>query len=81
MGRKAGELVRQDRGFDAFIPNPLPLEIQYDDELHLLLSRADAALARLDGVTEVLPNPDIFVAMCVKKEALLSAQVQGTQIS
>jgi len=81
MGRKAGELVRQKGGYDTFIPNPLPPEIQYDDELHLLLSRADAALARLDGVTEVLPNPDIFVAMYVKKEALLSAQIEGTLVS
>jgi Fic family protein len=81
MGRKAGEFVRQDRGFDAFIPNPLPPDIEYDDELHFLLSKADAALARLDGVTEVLPNPDIFVAMYVKKEALLSAQIEGTQVS
>ena len=81
MGRKAGELVRQDGGYDAFIPCPLPPEIQYDDELHFLLSKADAALARLDGVTEVLPNPDIFVAMYVKKEALLSAQIEGTLVS
>jgi len=81
MGRKAGELVRQDGGYDAFIPCPLPPEIQYDDELHFLLSKADAALAHLDGVTEVLPNPDIFVAMYVKKEALLSAQIEGTLVS
>jgi len=81
MGRKAGEFVRHDRGYDVFIPNPLPPEIIYDDELHFLLSKADAALARLDGVTEVLPNPDIFVAMYVKKEALLSAQIEGTQVS
>ena len=81
MGRRAGEFVRHDRGYDVFIPNPLPPEIVYDDELHFLLSKADAALARLDGVTEVLPNPDIFVAMYVKKEALLSAQIEGTQVS
>ena len=74
-------LVRQNGGYDAFIPYPLPPEIEYDDELHYLLSKADAALARLDGVTEVLPNPDIFVAMYVKKEALLSAQIEGTQVS
>ncbi len=73
--------MRQDRGYDAFIPNPLPPDIEYDDELRLLLRKADAALARLDGVTEVLPNPDIFVAMYVKKEALLSAQIEGTQVS
>ena len=81
MGRKAGEFVMQRGGYEAFIPYPLAPDITYDDELRLLLSQADAALARLDGVTEVLPNPDIFVAMYMKKEALLSAQIEGTQVS
>ncbi len=81
MGRKAGEFVKQPGGYEAFIPYPLAPDIMYDAELRLLLSKADAALARLDGVTEVLPNPDIFVAMYVKKEALLSAQIEGTQVS
>jgi Fic family protein len=81
MGRKAGEFVKQPGGYEAFIPYPLGPDINYDAELRLLLSKADAALARLDGVTEVLPNPDIFVAMYVKKEALLSAQIEGTQVS
>ncbi|MCX6692460.1 MAG: Fic family protein [Methanoregula sp.] len=81
MGRKAGEFIKQPGGYDVFIPSSLPPEIEYDDELLLALSKADAALARLDGVTEVLPNPDVFVAMYVKKEALLSAQIEGTQVS
>lgn len=81
MERKAGEFVKQSGGYNAFIPDPQPPRITYDAGLQLLLSKADAALARLDGVTEVLPNPDIFVAMYVKKEALLSAQIEGTQVS
>jgi len=36
-------------------------------------------LAKLDGITTVLPNPELFVAMYVKKEALLSSQIEGTQ--
>ena len=61
--------------------------IRYRRKLNTMTScisssqKLDAALARLDGVTEVLPNPDIFVAMYVKKEALLSAQIEGTQVS
>lgn len=81
MPRKAGEFIETKYGYDVFIPNPLPPDITYDDELQLLLSKADGALARLDGVTEVLPNPDLFVAMYVKKEALLSAQIEGTEVS
>jgi Fic family protein len=81
MNRRAGEFTVTKFGYEVFIPNPLPPDIRYDDELQLLLSKADGALARLDGVTEVLPNPDLFVAMYVKKEALLSAQIEGTQVS
>ena len=81
MGGKAGELVRQGRGYDAFIPRPLPPDIEYDDELHLLLSEADAALVRLEGVAGFLPDPGILVAMYVKKEALLSTQIDDAQVS
>lgn len=42
---------------------------------------ATLALGRLDGITETLPNPDLFVSMYVKKEALLSSQIEGTQAS
>lgn len=42
---------------------------------------ADRAIARLDATTEFLPNPDLFVRMYVRKEALLSTQIEGTQAS
>lgn len=44
-----------------------------------LLSRADQAVGRLDGVTRTLPNPDLFLAMYVRREAVLSSQIEGTQ--
>jgi Fic family protein len=50
-----------------------------DDEMWSLLSEADRALGRLDGSTEALPNPDLFVVMYVRKEAVLSSQIEGTQ--
>lgn len=79
---RAGIFVLQDAGYEAFIPNSLPpKDLVIDDELQLLLSKADGALARLDGVTQVLPNPDLFVAMYIKKEALLSSRIEGTQAS
>jgi Fic family protein len=46
-----------------------------------LLSDADRKLGRLDGITQILPNPALFVAMYVRKEALLSSQIEGTQAS
>ena len=46
-----------------------------------LLSAADLAVGRLDGVAHILPDPDLFVAMYVRREAVLSSQIEGTQSS
>ena len=83
IASRMGITVRQKGGYQAYIPKPLPPKppVHFDDELHQLLSEADRALARLDGMTTVLPNADLFVAMYVKKEALLSSQIEGTQAS
>lgn len=80
---RAGSYILQPAGYRAFIPNPLPSDpaLQLDNETILLLSQADRALGRLDGTTEILPNPDLFVAMYVRKEAVLSSQIEGTQAS
>jgi len=80
---RAGKFITQLSGYETFIPNPLPPypPFKYDDQLQFLLSEADRALARLDGVSSVLPNPDPFIAMYTKKEALLSSQIEGTQAS
>src|SRR6185369_667577 len=50
-----------------------------DSELTRLLSDADRSLGRLDGIGSVLPNPDLFVAMYVRQEAVLSSRIEGTQ--
>jgi Fic family protein len=78
---RSGQYVKQAGGFAAFIPAPLPPNppLIFDLELNRLLSEADRALGRLDGVTSVLPNPDLFVAMYVRHEAVLSSQIEGTQ--
>lgn len=80
---RAGQYVEQIEGYKAFIPNPLPPvpEINMDQEMWNLLSQADRALGRLDGATDALPNPDLFVFMYVRKEAVLSSQIEGTQAS
>lgn len=81
--RRAGAYVQQLTGYRAFIPKPLPPDppLQVDVEMLDLLSKADLALGRLDGVSEILPNADLFVAMYVNKEAVLSSQIEGTQAS
>jgi len=81
--RSTGKYVRQLEGYRAFIPEEIPpsLPIQYDEEIQTLLSKADRALGRLDGSIEALPNPDLFVFMYVRKEAVLSSQIEGTQAS
>jgi len=78
---RAGQFVRQIEGYSAFIPAPLPPvpPPDLDGETINLLSRADRALGRLDGVTSILPNPELFVAMFVRQEAVLSSQIEGTQ--
>jgi cell filamentation protein, protein adenylyltransferase len=81
--RISGLPVRQLEGYEAFVPNNLPPKpsIVFDEELQSLLSKADRALGRLDGSVQSLPNPDLFVFMYVRKEAVLSSQIEGTQAS
>ena len=78
---RAGRYVQQTTGYRAFVPEPLPPEppIVFDGELQTWLSNADRDLARLDAIADVLPNPDLFVAMYVRHEAVLSSQIEGTQ--
>lgn len=80
---RAGRYVTQLTGYRAFIPAPLPPSppVDLDGQLHERLSDADYALGRLDGAVLTLPNPDLFVFMYVRKEAVLSSQIEGTQSS
>ena len=80
---RAGTYQNQATGYRAFIPAPLPPDppIAMDDELQMLLSAADRALGRLDGSIQTLPDSDLFVLMYVRKEAVLSSQIEGTQSS
>src|SRR5271163_4839270 len=78
---RAGTFVAQPSGYRAFLPAPLPPDppIALEGELLSLLSEADIALGRLDGVVKVIPDPEFFVAMYVRREAVLSSQIEGTQ--
>jgi cell filamentation protein, protein adenylyltransferase len=77
---RAGRFIRQPAGYTAFVPTPLPPDPLIDlGRLSALLSSADQAIGRLDGVGLTLPNPELFVAMYVRREAVLSSQIEGTQ--
>lgn len=79
---RAGRYVRQPEGYYAFHPAPFPSQdLDLSAGLVELLSRANLALGRLVGSTEILPNPDLFVFMYVRREAVLSSQIEGTQAS
>jgi len=80
---RSGRYLRQPSGYRAFIPSPLPPDppLAIESTLQTLLSAADYALGRLDGAVLTLPNPDLFVFMYVRKEAVLSSQIEGTQSS
>lgn len=83
MTNRAGEFVMQPSGYKSFVPHRLPPDppIDFDVEILRFLSEADRKLGRLDGITQILPNPELFVAMYVQKEAVLSSQIEGTQAS
>ena len=78
---RAGRYIQQSTGYRAFLPAALPPDppVAYSGELQTLLSAADRDLARLDAIASLLPNPDLFVAMYVRHEAVLSSQIEGTQ--
>lgn len=80
---RAGRFVRQPTGYRAFLPAPLPPDppVMLNGPISALLSRADQAVGRLDGAIFTLPDPDLFVAMYVRREAVLSSQIEGTQSS
>src|SRR3954452_8657789 len=83
---RAGDVVEVQSGpvgYSAFIPSPLPPEPPLDigPGLQALLDEANQALGRLDGVTLLLPDPGQFLYSYVRKEAVLSSQIEGTQSS
>lgn len=78
---RGGTWVLQPSGHRVFLPATLPPDppIKLDQSLIRHLSEADQAIARLDGMALILPNPDLFVAMYVRREAVNSSAIEGTQ--
>ena len=74
------ELGDDSGQYRAFHPAPLPPAppLDIDPAMQRLLDAANQALGRLDGITLLLPDPDIFIYTYVRKEAVLSSQIEGT---
>lgn len=84
--RRAGKFRGTQEGpaeYVAFFPNPLPPDppLSLDADLHRLLDLANQALGRLDGITLLLPDPTQFLYVFIRKEAILSSQIEGTMSS
>lgn len=67
--------------YQSFKPNPLPPipEIELDEEIVKLLVDANKQLVKLDTASQLISNADLFISMYVRKEALISSQIEGTQ--
>lgn len=77
----AGHIIRSLAGHDAFVPATLPPTLEYDPELVLTLSKADAALSALSGLGRHLPNPHLLISPYIRREAVLSSRIEGTLTS
>jgi Fic family protein len=84
MKNRAGEYRKNPSGelqYKSFVPRPLPPNppIDYDKGIISILTKANKSLGVLEGISSQVPDVDLFVSMYVRKEALLSSQIEGTQ--
>ena len=76
-----GHLVPTIEGQMAFVPDPLPRHIDLNSSLVYLLDQASRAVATLAGIGETLPNPHLLIRPFVRREAVLSSRIEGTEAS
>ncbi len=76
-----GKVVKNNDGYDTFVPNPLPPQIIYDEDLVMALVHAERKLAELKGRGDLLPNPNILIRPYLTREAVLSSKIEGTLAS
>ena len=72
---RPGRLMQMPEGYSAFIPDPLPPEIDWTPRLVSALSDADRAIGRLAGEGRRLPNPHVLMRPFVAREAVLSSRI------
>ena len=78
----AGRVVRSiPEGYWAFVPNPLPPDLAWSPDLVTTLSDADRALGELSGLGRLMPNPHLLIIPFMRREAVLSSRIEGTQAS
>ena len=78
---KNGRLIKTQRDYCAFLPNPLPPQLTLSWDLVNQLSEADRALSELAGTARTLPNPHLLIGPFIRREAILSSRIEGTQAS
>ena len=84
MNNRAGSYRMNLSGeaeYKSFIPNPLPPkpEVEMNDSIVSLLVKANKTISILEGISSRIPDMALFVSMYVRKEALMSSQIEGTQ--
>jgi Fic family protein len=75
----AGRWIKTLAGYRAFHPNPLPPSFAWTPQLVRVLSQADRLLGRLAGEGRRLPNPHLLIRPFVRREAVYSSRIEGTQ--
>lgn len=75
----SGRLVKCPGGYEAFVPNPLPSELEMTPRLVRAMSEADRLVGQLAGEGRTLPNPHLLMRPFVTQEAVLSSRIEGTQ--
>lgn len=78
----SGRLIKVGQGeiaYWAFVPHPLPPDVPADWSLGRSISKADRALSQLDGVGRTMPNPHLLIGPFVRREAVHSSRIEGTQ--
>jgi len=74
-----GKIIKTTQGYYAYIPNPLPPELSWTPRLINHLTQAERSIARLEEVGQAFPVPHVLVRPFIRKEAVLSSQIEGTQ--
>ena len=77
----SGKVVRATGGYWTFVPSPLPPDLEWNTALVSQISKADLAVGTLSGLGETLPNPHLLIYPFIRREAVLSSRIEGTQSS
>lgn len=65
--------------YKSFVPTTLPVKIEIDDKMAFLLAKAGRSISALETLSNKIPNKTLFTAMYIRKETLMSSQIEGTQ--